>query len=168
MKLDPRIKSLTDILTCTNVDEARKFIGYAGYYADGICLFDNLSERRYGILESVTDCDEPFTPHGATTHWRYFLPECLLKPKEKIYKPYNLVEFMDQFTIGRPVHFRRKDAKKLNHYLAFLGYWDELCEGEINTYISFGSHYFSLDVLFNEYEWQDSGSLDWNIFGVEE
>lgn len=60
MKLDPRIKSLTDILTCFDTEEAKQFIGQKGYFTDYFNLFDYVATLKYGVLEKVSDSDCSF------------------------------------------------------------------------------------------------------------
>ena len=172
MKLDKRIKSVSDIITCFvgDKDRAKQYVGQVGYFADDMMNFNNLEGCIYGKLENyVIDEDYPFKCMPADIHYAFFIPESVLKPKEKEkkYRPYTLIEFIDKFTIGRPVSFRRKDMK-YSKYLVFSGYWDEPCEGKIVTYISFNSFSFTLDVLFDEYEWQETSNTgNWKPFGVE-
>ena len=42
MKLDPRIKSVSDILTCFEIERAKQFIGQKGYFADEQMLNNNI------------------------------------------------------------------------------------------------------------------------------
>ena len=40
MNLDARIKSISDIFTCINMEEAKQFIGQRGYFADCMVSFE--------------------------------------------------------------------------------------------------------------------------------
>ena len=57
MKLDSRIKSLSDILTCFDIERAKEFLGEKGYFASDLYCFTDL--RRvcppYGTLANVFD-----------------------------------------------------------------------------------------------------------------
>ena len=39
MKLDKRIKALSDILTCFDIEKAKQFIGQKGYFANDLYCF---------------------------------------------------------------------------------------------------------------------------------
>lgn len=83
MKLDPRIKALSDILTCFDLEQAGQFIGQKGYFADCFSSFQNLANRAYGTLTEIKDSDCPFKM-GNNEYWRFFLPESRLEHIEKI------------------------------------------------------------------------------------
>lgn len=171
LELDKRIPNQNCIFTCFDTECAEQYVGKQGYFTNCYTLFTNINSLDKGKLLKICDgsINEKYYTSVGEKYYSFFLPEDMLIPKkkEKKYRPYTLIEFIDKFTIGRPVSFRRKDTK-CSKYLVLLGYWDEPCESKIVTYISFGSHYFSLDVLFEEYEWQDRDSGDWKPFGVEE
>lgn len=166
MKLDPRIKALSDILTCFDLERAIQFIGQKGYFADVISSYQNLANRTYGTLTHIKDGDYPFK-EGNHSKWRYFIPECLVKPKEKQYRPYTLMEFNDKFTVGRPIKFREKGREGCERYLILNGYMHEQREGQTFTYIYIGSYPYTLDELFHAYEWQEHYTEDFEPFGVE-
>ena len=162
MKLDSRIKALSDILTCFDTERAEQFIGQKGYFADFLSLYNCLADREYDVLTELDDDGQPFK--GSSVHWWYFLPESSLKPKEKKYRPYTLAEFEDEFTIGRPIRFRKKGTTGYERYLILIGYWHE---GK-TAYVYIGPHVYTLDELFNKYEWQSHYTEDYQPFGVEE
>ena len=57
MELDKRIKSLSDILTCFDIEDAKQYIGQEGYFSDTLCGFCDLSSNRcYNILTDVRNC----------------------------------------------------------------------------------------------------------------
>lgn len=121
MKLDPRIKSLSDILTCFDIERAKEFIGQKGYFADSLYYFDDLGSCYHGMLTDA--CDDqagPFHWREGDSYQQLFIPESSLKPIEKKYRPYTLEEFKDQFPIGRPIEFRGKGADKIRLRLVLL------------------------------------------------
>lgn len=81
MKLDSRIKSLSDILTCFDLEQAIQFIGQKGYFSDCFDHYRCLSSRKYGILTEIKDSDCPFKEDN-NEHWCFFIPESRLKPVE--------------------------------------------------------------------------------------
>lgn len=166
MNLDIRIKSISDIFTCINIEEAKQFIGKRGYFADCMISFEDLSQRELYTLDSIDDDDVPFV--SGNVHWRYFLPVDNLKPTEKKYRSYTLMEFNDKFTIGRPIKYRLKGRAGREHYLMLLGFWLTSDKDQTIPYISIGHFTYTLDELFEEYEWQEHYTEDFKPFGVEE
>ncbi len=161
MKLDPRIKSLSDILTCFDIERAEQFIGQNGYFADINASFQNLTHRCYGTLTKIDDNDYPFM-EGNTEYWRFFIPESFLKPKEKQYRALTIDEFLNQFDIGEVIVFRSKVMPNIVCHVLFDGY----TETDKETFVILGLHHYSLKELFSNYEF-DNGD-NWLCFGVEE
>ena len=58
MKLDARIKSISDILTCFDIEESKQYIGQKGYFVGYISSYQNLGNRAYGTLTEIKDSDE--------------------------------------------------------------------------------------------------------------
>ena len=168
MKLDERIKSLSDVLTCFDVEKAKQFVGQRGYFVDFIESYQNLVNRCYGTLIEIKDDNYAFKCEVAADYWRFFIPESRLKPKEKKYRPYTLMEFTDKFTVGQPIKFREKGNEGSERYLILNGYQHEQRKDQTTTFIYLGSYPYTLDELFNAYEWQKHYTEDFEPFGVEE
>ena len=168
MELDPRIKSLSDILTCFDVERAKEFLGEKGYFAGDLYCFTDLPSCTYGTLTGVCD-DQAGTFHMRedNAYHQHFIPECSLKSKEKQYRPYTFTEFTYIFTVGRPIKFRQKGAVEYERYLILNGYQHEQHEGRTVTYIYIGPQGYTLDALFNDYEWQEHYTEDFKPFGEE-
>lgn len=169
MELDKRIKSLSDVLTCFDIEKAKEFLGEKGYFADDLYCFTDLRSCTYGTLTDA--CDDqagPFHAREDNAYHQHFIPECLLKTKEKQHRPYTFMEFTDKFTVGQPIKFRQKGAVGYERYLILNGYQHEQHEGRTITYIYIGSQGYTLDALFNDYEWQEHYTEDFKPFGVEE
>ena len=84
MKLDPRIKSVSDILTPYDTEKAEQFIGQKGFFANSIDYFrEGTPFCRYGTLINVLD-DQTISPYLKGRHdgYLFFLPESSLKPEE--------------------------------------------------------------------------------------
>lgn len=94
MKLDSRIKALSDILTCFDVQKAGQFLGQKGYFVDCLASYRNLGNRAYGTLTEIKDSDCPFKM-GNNEYWRFFIPESRLIPVE----PIEQVEKIDEISI---------------------------------------------------------------------
>ena len=168
MELDKRIKKLSDILTCFDVQKAGQFLGHEGYFADVNSSYQSLDNRAYGILTEIKDTAYPFKMNN-NDYWRFFIPEIRLKPKEKKLRPYTLMEFCDKFPVGLPIKYRRKGNEGWERYLILNGYRHEHEQRNDRTitYIYIGNNPFTLDELFNEYEWQEHYTEDFKPFGVE-
>lgn len=159
MELDKRIKSLSDVLTCFDIERAEQFIGQKGYFADGLSCYHNLANRTYDTLTHIKDGDYPFK-EGNDSHWRYFIPEkCLVKPKEKQYRPFkdtNEFFIKTNFEEGDLIHIRSKD--KIELWVMLVGW--------LNNGIMLGTENFTFDKLFDKFELWD-GEDKFIPFGVE-
>lgn len=165
MNLDIRIKSISDIFTCINMEEAKQFIGKRGYFADCMISFEDLSQRELYNLDRIDDDDVPFV--SGNVHWRYFLPVDSLKPEEKKYRPYTLEEFLnDGFEILNEgleiVVFREKNNPLAEYHVRYNGYkkYDSVCK------VILGNISYTFDDLFEDFERFYNGR--WFPFGVKE
>lgn len=175
MELDPRIKSLSDILTCFDTERAKDFIGQKGYFADDLYRFDDLRYLDYGTLTDVDVYDRKsgaFHRRDANFYQQFFIPECRLrpeekKPDEKKYRPYTPEEFCATFCAGQKINFRKKDDPESEQSLTAQGIWFSPCYGELVTYARMESHLYSFDALFSDFEWRRYYQKDFVPFGVE-
>lgn len=170
MKLDPRIKSLSDILTCFDAEKAINLIGQKGYFSDDLYRFDDLRYLDYGTLTNVDAYDSKtgaFHRREARSYQHFFIPESSLKPKEKKYRPYTPEEFCGKFQIGEPIKFRNKGDKGSAGYGDLQGLWYKRRDGKMVAYVIIESSGYALDELFEDYEWYDDAAGDWRPFGVE-
>ena len=85
MNLDNRIKSLSDILTCFDVQKAGQFLGQEGYFSDCLDQYRCLASRKYGVLTEIKNSDCPFKMNN-NVYWRFFIPESKLKSVEPVEK----------------------------------------------------------------------------------
>lgn len=171
MKLDKRIKSSSDILTSFDFDieKAKQFLDQKGYFADDLYCFVDLRSCSYGTLANILDdLYNTFQMEEDGIYHSYFIPERFLKPKEKKYRPYTLQEFKDIFTIGQPIKYRRKGNVGLENEIVLDGYSHEQRGDQIFTYIFIGVEEYTLQELFENYEWQKHYTEDFQPFGVEE
>ena len=58
MKLDPRIKALSDILTCFDIEEAKQYIGQKGYFTDDLYRFSDVLSCYHDTLTNVKNNDD--------------------------------------------------------------------------------------------------------------
>lgn len=166
MKLDPRIKSLSDILTIFDIDRAKEFIGQKGYFSDELHLFEDLSTVPCAFLIEISSDrgDYAFRKDDDRGYYRFFIPESSLRPAEtfaekKKWRPFTLDEFLAKFPLLSPVVFRRKENGELRTY-SFIGY---IASGTIIL----GNDWRILENLFEDYELKDENG-NWTPFGVEE
>ena len=170
MKLDKRIKKLSDIITCYDEDRprAKNYEGQMGYFSDDLMEFNDLESCVYGELKLSDDVNYPFNCNEDTIDHAFFIPESSLKPKpknEKVYRPYTIGEFCHQFPIGLVITFRRKAYPELVHNLMFVGYRVDAT----GVIVLLGNAGHALENLFKEYEWTESINSDkFKPFGVEE
>lgn len=162
MELDKRIEKLSDVLTCVSVEEAKQFIGQKGYFTDFIGKYQNLASRCYGALTAIRDDgDYAFKCEVAADYWRYFIPECRLKPEVKKCRPYTIEEFCNEgFEI---VVFREKNNPAMEYHVRYNGY-----RKYNNVYnVILGNIAYTFNDLFTDFEYLDSDD-NWKPFGVEE
>ena len=169
MKLDPRIKSLSDILTCYDIEQANIFLGKKGYFAPALSDFNYLDIRKYGTLTDVRNNDYPFR-EGNDEYWSLFIPESRLIKKENKFRPFTIEEFRQEFTIGQPIRYRHKENNVFENETLFMGFeklHEEDYHGDIKTLVLIGHSGYDLDELFKYCEYKDVLG-NWIPFGVEE
>lgn len=184
MELDKRIKEGKKPLTCFDTEQAKQFLGKECYFSDQLCTFNQLldaysyvtvdmlvSKEKHlyvGELLTVSDSDGSCYEAGINgeAEWFQFCLPCeWVKEPEKKWRAYTIAEFQETFTVGRAVRFRRKDAPAKEHLLAFGGYYT-LHDGRVS--ILFGIHLYTLEELFEQYEWQEFYTDEYRPFGIEE
>ena len=171
LELDKRIKAITDIKSVTDGCHDWEFMTKKGYFANSIFDFKELSRLCvYGEYAGWREHNQCFLCEqaGDETYYSYFLPEDVLKPVEKKYRPLSYKEFWRLFDFGDGVCFRRK-GQDTAEFSMFLGYEidsdgnrDEIPgEGKVNL----GGNRYTLAELFEYYEMQLDD--EWQPFGVE-
>lgn len=176
MKYDPRIKNEHCIRDPFTIDTGKQYIGKRGYFTDDIFNFSNLDNCCAGMLVSVeADNRHPYycgiSDEGVIIkgNFSFFLSAEFVEEKtEKKYRPYTLMEFTNKFTIGCPIKFRKKGEVGSESYLILNDYSHNQLLGETTTDIYIGRGAYTLDELFNKYEWQEHYTEDFKPFGVEE
>ena len=172
-KLDARIKSMDDVQTCLHYDDS--YIGERGYFASDLselsdlscCLHDTLAQ----IISEGAGDDIFRTPHDVDyDNWgsRFFVPDSLLKPIEKKYRPYTLAEWVNQHEIGEVIHFRNKNYKQ--EFIAmYIGYvidnGEDIQDIRTTGRIMLINMGYLLQELFERYEICING--EWKPFGIE-
>jgi len=170
MKLDDRIINPLEIYSPVNAMLAQVYIGQNGIFSNDSQDFENLKNAELRVLTDL-ELREGYTKRfcGDGRFWyEYFLPLANVEPKkEKKFRPYTLKEFFNKFTVGQPIKYRRK-GDVLERYLILNGYVNIEQGAKVAHYIYIGSAPYTLDELFNEYEWQSPDTEEFKPFGVEE
>lgn len=177
MNYDKRIKDYHDI-RCFASRNNRECLGQVGYFAEDVSKFENLDKCAMGICFFKDGEEFPFYrfnhPIRRLAHpekaYPLFCPISAIKEEkeEKKYRPYTFMEFQDKFTVGRPIKYRKKGQVGWERYLILNGYIHVQHNDKTTSYIYIGSTSYTLDELFNEYEWQEHYTEDFEPFGVEE
>lgn len=162
-KLDDRIESMDDVQTCLRYDDS--YIGERGYFASDLCDLSDLSSCVHGTLAQIIldgAGDDIFrTPHDVEYgNWgsRFFVPERLLKPIEKKFRPFSLNEFLNRYHLGDEIIVRRKLNKDRRIHKLFTEY------GGNDDTVHLGTYWFTFKDLYDNYEiYTDKG---WQPFGV--
>lgn len=168
MKFDKRISSdLRDVYTlyCRNNDN---LLGIEVYASNDIDDFNNIDRCRKGKVDFID------AVHGYavkvdsenTCYFNFVIPATCVK--EKTLRPYTLEEFQLEFEVGKPIKFRRKNNSTSENYLVYLGYSFDESEHEYYEQILIGKSSYTLQELFENYEWQNGSNVYvWKPFGVE-
>lgn len=168
MELDEKIEENKMPLTCFHTDEAKQFVNAKGYFHNYLESFSNLSYCTYGTMEVNNDETATKIFHLAENdhYYKFFLPDIWLKKKEKKLRPYLFKEFLEQFPIGSVITFRRKAYTELIYNRMFIGYGEDNVDPTLLLLL--GNISYTLEELFNEYEWKAPDTVDFQPFGVEE
>lgn len=165
MELDKRFKVLP--FCCFGAEKCVKYIGHKGYFTNNIDFFKNIDFCIYGTLEEVHAEQADSFQMDNRKFFRYFIPECFVKQKEKQLRPYTFMEFTDKFTVGLPIKYRKKGNVGWERYLILNGYSHVQRDDKTTSYIYIGSTPHTLDELFEQYEWQEHYTEDFKPFGME-
>ena len=165
MELDKRFKVLPFCCFGTEKRVVTIHIGEKGYFANEISSFRDINLCIYGTLEAVHgDQAESFEMRDNRKFYRYFIPECLVKPKEKQYRPFTLNEFLHIYELGDIVTFSCKYNDQ--RYAGIVTGYETDKEGD-KAIIHIGCYSYLLSVLFTDYERINSEEGKWVPFGVE-
>lgn len=165
--LDRRIE-FDDIQSFKQYDD--QYIGKSGYFSDSLCRFQDLNSCCKSTLIDIDDSKEAgdFIFDCEKGHYRYFLPEELIKEPEKKYKVFSLEKFLKTFKVGDVICYRERGSTEIQHKM-FTGYVT-CADGRYDVpgigKISLGAYTFGLACLFNNYELFLNNN--WQPFGIKE
>lgn len=168
--LDSRIKNVSDIQSPVRYDDS--FIGEVCYFANNMREFEDLESCSKGTLSEYID--DSYSELGSFTaeefegddYYDFFIPEKLLKPVEKKYRPLTNEEFLALFDSGKLNSIRQSDT--LGRYIITDIYFSDSC-GKNEVYVCFdcGNCGYEMEYLLkNNFEYLDGN--EWKKFGVEE
>ena len=177
MKLDKRIKALTDIQSVTDGCHDWELMNKKGYFAESITEFEDLKRCVYAEYIGYSEHERFFhywdekDGKDYTHYARYFIPEDSLLPEEKPekrYRPFSLEEFLEIFGIGDQIVFRVKNADDIKCAM-FTGYITDVERIDDKTpgacEVMLGVFHYSLLDLFKDFERFYNGR--WWPFGIE-
>ena len=166
MKLDPRIKSLSDILSCFDIERAKQFIGQKGYFTDDLYRFSDVLSCYHDTLTNVKDNDDDnyLFKDDDNHYWDLFIPESRLLIEKKKYRPFDSKTFEQHFDIGSVIEFRKKDEKNLIYKETIESTSRDYNLNEF--YVEIGEYTYTLSDLFEDFELFENG--EWKPFGVKE
>lgn len=160
MELDKRIyEDRRIIFNCFSAEDAKKYVGQKGYFADRIHPYQDLDKTYFGTLDKVDDDEIPFKT--GRIFYQLFLPAAYVRPVEekKKWRPFTLAEFRARFPLLSTVTFQEK-KEGIPKTFCFIGY-------KADGRIILGNNWCSLNNLFENYELKDEDG-NWTPFGVEE
>ena len=166
MKLDKRIKAITDIQSVTDGCRDWEFMTKKGYFANSIFDFKDLKRTCvYGEYAGWREHNQCFLCEflsGDQAYFTYFLPEDSLLPEEleKKHRPYTVMEFIKEYPLGSHLRFRPK-SKTMEMHRLIDGYND--CLNGSGTLFLCGAM-FSMSELYDNYDIFKDG--EWKPFGV--
>ena len=190
-QLDPRIIGglrtvlmPNDVLTEEQVSRfPLRLQGMVGYAVE--CLMDlqhlGTDPRDHLFRLIKVNCGSPFPfrccvvgNSAAEGDFSFFLPASQVaayadgaEEKEPKARPFTITEFQDRFNIGCPITFKRRGASTCQNCLILVGYEFTEYEHEITEAILIGKDKYTLQELFEKYEYQPKGSDHFILFGVE-
>ena len=158
MNLDSRIKSLSDILTCFDIEKVEQFLGKKVYFTNHIGDFHRLKNCKYGEL--AAEVDDPYYPYMCKPDgdnidtYSFFVPESSLKPVGEENK-------MDKsLTLDEVNHTCEKFMKKLDPRIKDRKYiFDCFNANEAKKYIGKKCYVTDWFERFENIEWTGKGTL---------
>lgn len=171
MKLDTRIMDGKKPLDCFDTEKAESYIGEECYFSDDLFPFADMSDKTNdkliykGILLKVSaDGSDPYET-DSQRFYAYCLPcEWVIESEKNKYRAYTIADFQSIFKIGYPIRYRIKGQSDTEKLLIFNGYE----RNNNNVYVYFGKNSYTLEQLFDDFEWQEYYTDDYKPFGVAE
>lgn len=162
LELDNRIINKCHPYDCfSNAEEVSQYS--KGWFTNVLEDFTNLDNNTvyFRELKGVKKSAYPFeTKEG---YFKYFLPECMVKVQEK-FRAYNSIKELP-FTVGDILFIKDKESQEIEKCTcSSISYR----KNDSVSLISLGTTTYSVQELFEDYEWRFTETGDWKPFGVEE
>lgn len=147
----------SDALTEDVID----LIGTYGYFSEYLKDWSSKKQLKRIVIDEK---GMYFVADTLNTRYQYFLPEDKVKEVEepKRFRPFTLEEFLNKFSVGLKISYRKKD-NSYSGYALFNGYYRRNDSKYIAIMI--GNEDLWLYELCNEYEYLDEHG-DWQPFGM--
>ena len=135
-----------------------------GWFSNNLEDFTNLDNNTvyFRELKGIKNSAYPFeTKEG---YFKYFLPECMVKENKKALRAYNSIKELP-FTVGDILFIKDKETQDIEKCIcSSISYG----KNDSVSLISLGTTTYSVQELFEDYEWRFTETGDWKSFGVEE
>lgn len=162
LELDDRIISNAHPYDCfSNAEEVSQYS--KGWFTNFLEDFTNLDNDTiiFDTLTEVKNSNYPFMAEKG--FYKFFLPECMVKVYKK-YRPYNSVKELP-FTVGDILFIKDKESQEIEKCTCSSVLYRK---NDNISLISLGTTTYSVQELFEDYEWRFTETGDWKPFGVEE
>lgn len=155
LELDKRIPNQNCIFTCFDTECAEQYVGKQGYFTNCYTLFANINSLVKGTLTKICDSsvNEKYYTGVGEKYYSFFLPEDLLKPEEKKYRPFKTTHDLDstQLYLGCIIDFVNTKFLDVVHRAIINEItYDDNTEELID--ITLGNTTYSFESLFNDYQ----------------
>ena len=162
LELDKRIISNARPYDCfSNAEEVSQYS--KGWFSNILEDFTNLDNHTvyFRELTGIKNSVYPFeTKEG---YFKYFLPECMVKEHKKTLRAYNSVKELP-FTVGDIMFIKDKESPTINKCICS----NITCINDSISLITLGTTAYSVQELFENYEWRFTETGDWKPFGEKE
>ena len=145
----------------SNAEEVSQYS--KGWFSNILEDFTNLDNHTvyFRELTGIKNSVYPFeTKEG---YFKYFLPECMVKEHKKTLRAYNSVKELP-FTVGDIMFIKDKESPTINKCICS----NITCINDSISLITLGTTAYSVQELFENYEWRFTETGDWKPFGEKE
>lgn len=162
LELDDRIINKCHPYDCfSNAEEVSQYS--KGWFTNILEDFTNLDNHTiiFDTLMEVKNSNYPFMTEKG--FYKFFLPECMAKVYKK-FRAYNSIKELP-FTVGDILFIKDKESQEIEKCIcSSISYG----KNDNISLISLGTTTYSVQELFEDYEWRFTETGDWKPFGDEE
>ena len=158
LELDDRIISKCRPYDCfSNAEEVSQYS--KGWFSNDLDYFTDLDNTTFDTLTGVKNSKTVYPFMTEKGFYKFFLPECMSIMSKK-FRAYDSVSEMP-FQVGDILFIRDKETQDIEKCICS----SISC---VNNNIGLGTTTYSVQELFEDYEWRFTETGDWKPFGVEE